>query len=61
MAQLLKKFDNVLLASMKKANNNPIPNTIRINGVLLPIGTPTPTQTPNASPSQTPTVTPTKH
>jgi uncharacterized protein (TIGR02145 family) len=60
MAQLLKKFDNVLLASMKKANNNPIPNTIRINGVLLPIGTPTPTQTPNASPSQTPTVTPTK-
>jgi hypothetical protein len=73
MTQLLKKFDNVLLASMKKANNNPIPNTIRINGVLLPLTptptitqtptktpTPTPTKTPGASPNQTPTTTPTK-
>lgn len=73
MTQLLKKFDNVLLASMKKVNNNPIPNTIRINGVLLPLTptptltqtptktpTPTPTKTPGASPNQTPTITPTK-
>jgi hypothetical protein len=69
MAQFLKKFDDVLLASMKKANNNLIPNTIRINGVLLPIGTstptptktltPTPTQTPGVSQTQTPTQTPT--
>lgn len=40
MTQLLNKFDNVLLASMKKANNNPISNTIRINGVLLRDPTP---------------------
>ncbi len=41
MTQFLKKFDNVLLASMGSANNNLISNTIRINGVLLP-NTPTP-------------------
>jgi len=64
MTQLLKKFDNVLLASMKKVNNNLIPKTIRINGVLLQstlTPTPTVTRTPNASltPTPTKTVTPT--
>ena len=66
MTQLLKKFDDVSLASMKKANNNPIPNTIRINGVLLQFTqtptqtqTQTPTKTPTQTPTQTPTLTPT--
>ena len=68
MTQLLKKFDDVSLDSMKKANNNLIPNTIRINGVLLQFTqtptqtqtlTPTPTKTPNASLTPTQTKTPT--
>jgi uncharacterized protein (TIGR02145 family) len=60
MTQFLKKFDNVLLASMKKANNNSILNTIRINGVLLPkTPTPTPTPTITLTPTKTQTPTPT--
>jgi len=51
---LLKRFDNVLLASMKSANNTLKANTDKINGVLLPNSpTPTSTKTPTPTPTRT--------